>query len=189
MSVQRIATRYAKSLIDLASETNKLEEVKADMDTFKAALGSRDLYLLLKSPIVPAPKKSAALKAVFEGKLSELTMAFLNILVTKGRESYLPEIGHAFNEQYKEIKHITTLKITTAEKMDAKSLEAIKAEFLKSNQTDDNVEIETAVDPSLIGGFVVEFANKMYDASVKHKLDTLKKEFVGNVYKSQIVAR
>ena len=59
MSVTRIASRYAKSLIDLAVENNKLDRIKEDMDTFRSALESRDLYLMLKSPIVSAEKKNS----------------------------------------------------------------------------------------------------------------------------------
>jgi F-type H+-transporting ATPase subunit delta len=189
MSIQRIASRYAKSLIDLAQELNKLDEVKRDMDGFKKALESRDLYLLLKSPIVSSEKKTEIVKAIFDGKLGELTMNFILLLVKKGREPYLPEVVTEFLEQNKKLDHITTIKITTAEKVDAAALEAIKAEFLKSVNTDDNIEVETAIDASLIGGFVVEFGDRMYDASVKHKLAKLKKEFVGNVYTSQVKAR
>lgn len=189
MSVQRIASRYAKSLIDLSQELNKLDEVKKDMQTFAAALKSRDLYLLLKSPIVKSEKKAEIIKAIFDGKLGELTMNFILLLVKKGREPYLPEVGHEFLEQNKKLDHITTIKITTAKEVDDAAIEAIRAEFLKSVNTDDNVEVITAVDSNLIGGFVVEFGDRLYDASVKHKLDTLKKEFVGNVYTSQVKAR
>jgi len=189
MSVQRIASRYSKSLITLAQEMNKLDEVKEDMKTFAAALESRDLYLLFKSPIVKAQKKAEIVKAVFDGKLSELTMNFILLLVKKGREPYFPEVVYEFLEQNKTLDHITTIKITTAEKVNDEALEAIKAEFLKSVNTDDNIEVETAIDAELIGGFVVEFGDRLYDASVRHKLASLKKEFVGNVYTSQVKAR
>ena len=92
-------------------------------------------------------------------------------------------------EQNKTIDHVTTIKITTAEQVDQAALDAIKAAFLKSVNTDDNIEVESAVNPELIGGFVVEFGDRLYDASVKHKLGILKKEFVGNAYTSRVKAR
>lgn len=189
MSVQRIASRYAKSLIDLAQELNKLEEVKGDMAGFEKALESRDLYLLFKSPIVSSAKKAEIVKAIFGGKLGELTMNFILLLVKKGREPYFPEVVNEFLEQNKTIDQVTTIKITTAEKVDDKVLEAIKVEFLKSVNTDNNIEVKTAINPDLIGGFVVEFGDRLYDASVRHKLQNLKKEFVGNVYTSHVKAR
>ena len=71
----------------------------------------------------------------------------------------------------------------------ADALNAIKAALQSSSNTDQTVEIATEIDPDLIGGFVIEFGDRLYDASVKHKLDLLKKEFVGNLYTSQIMAR
>jgi len=65
-------------------------------------------------------------------------------------------------------------------------LESIKAQLKGSSQTAANVEIETAVNPDLIGGFVIEFADKLYDASVAHKLSKLKKEFTGNQYEKKM---
>lgn len=189
MSVQRIASRYAKSVIDLAKETNKMDELKQDMDVLGKALESRDLFLLLKSPIVKSDKKAEIMKAVFEGKLNPLMMGFVNLLVAKGREPHLPEVVAEFQAQHKKLNNITTMTITTAEKLDESAINSIKEEFLKSSATDKKIEVVTDVDANLIGGFIVRFGDKLYDASVRRKLDNMKKEFMGNSYTSQIVAR
>lgn len=180
MSVERIASRYAKSLLDLAVERNELEVIHGDIQGFDKATDNRDLYLLLKSPIINPDKKKQILKSIFEGKVSEMVMSFINIVVNKGREALLPEIADEFLKQYKQYNHISTIKVTSAAPLTEASLEGIKKKFLASDETDDKIEIETAVDPSLIGGFVVEFEDKLYDASVSHKLDMLKKEFLKN---------
>ena len=82
MSVQKIAGRYAKSLIDLAIEQNKMDKIKEDVATFKSATENRDFYLLMKSPIVNAAKKQSIIKALFEDKIDELLrqniVSFLN---------------------------------------------------------------------------------------------------------------
>ncbi|MBK9335663.1 MAG: F0F1 ATP synthase subunit delta [Lewinellaceae bacterium] len=83
MSVTRIATRYAKSLLELAIDQNSVEPVHADMDTLRSAAKNRDLYLLLKSPIVHGDKKIAVLHALLESKINPLTMAYLDLLVKK----------------------------------------------------------------------------------------------------------
>ncbi|MEL6660810.1 MAG: ATP synthase F1 subunit delta [Bacteroidota bacterium] len=175
MSVQRIAGRYAKSLIDLAQENSKLERVLEDVTSFKNASTNRDFYLLMKSPIVKPSKKQSILDALFKDKYDELTMAFLNILVKKGREAYLPEIADAFIAQYKEIKQISTVKVTTAKPMDAATLKSLETKLAASDATYSQVEIETEVDPELIGGFVLEIGGKIYDASVVQKLEDLKR--------------
>lgn len=177
MSVQRIAGRYAKSLIDLSLEQNKLERIVEDVKSFKQVSQNREFYMLVKSPIVQASKKQAIVKALFDGKYDELTMSFLQLLIQKGRESYLPEIANEFIAQYKSIKHITTVKITTAKPMGAAAIEALRKQLEASSQTDASVEIETAVDPDLIGGFVLEFDGKIYDSSVAQKLDELRRQF------------
>ena len=188
MSVHRIASRYAKSLIELAIDQKKLEVVTEDVRLFQKLVKNRDLYLLLKSPIVHADKKKQILKLIFESKLDELFMAFLNILVSKGREAYLPEIAEEYVLQYKQVKHISTVKLTTASPLTKELQKAIHEKLEASKATDEHVELVSAVDPALIGGFVVEFEDKIYDASVKHKLDRLRKEFRENFYISKIVS-
>ncbi len=179
MSVIRIASRYAKSLLDLAVEQNKVERVLEDIQAFRKAVEVRDLYLMLKSPIVNLDKKGTVLKTLFEGKFDELTMAFLNLIVSKGRESFLPEIANTFVEQYRALKNIATVKLTTATPWNDASIEALRKK-LEGNTTTGEVEIVSAVDPKIIGGFVLEFEDKLYDASVAHQLESLRKEFSKN---------
>lgn len=178
MSIARIAGRYAKSLLELAQETNKLDQVKSDMTAFGEAVQLRDFYTLLKSPIINTGKKRSIIKEIFGGKLDELTMSFLNIILTKGREAYLPEIAEAFEDQYKKLKGVTSVKLTTATQLSDELVQKIKANLESSSSTDQSVEIETAVDPDLIGGFVFEFGDRLYDASVAHRLEVLRKELV-----------
>jgi len=175
MSVIRIASRYAKSLLDLAKDQNAMDEVVSDMEGFSKMVENRDLYLLLKSPIINAGKKADVFNALFEGKVNKLTKAFFDISLRKGRERYLPEIATEFLNQYKKMKGISSVKLTTASPISNAALEAIKAKLLASDVTDSAVEIETSVDESLIGGFVVEIGDKLIDASVSHKLAQLAK--------------
>ena len=180
MSVIRIASRYAKSLIDLASERGQLEEVLGDIKSFQKATENRDLYLMLKSPIINTSKKQHVFDALFEGKQTELTTAFFKIILTKGREMYLPEIADEFIAQYKQLKHISTVTLVTATTLGAESVSKIKQKLVASEAADDHVELLTKVDPDILGGFVLDFGDRLYDASVAHKLDQLKKEFAKN---------
>ena len=186
MSVQRIASRYAKSLLELAQEQNKLEAVTGDMENFKALLEERDLYLLLKSPVVGTEKKRQIFKTLFEGKFDKLTSAFLDILAVKVRESYMPEIVNEYLAQYKRLKNISTVTITSTTELDEKTLEAIKAKLLDNDTTDKKLEIISIVDPDLIGGFILEFDDKIYDASLSTKLEGLRRQFKDNLYISQV---
>ncbi|MDF1698234.1 MAG: ATP synthase F1 subunit delta [Saprospiraceae bacterium] len=182
MSVIRIASRYAKSLLDLAQDQNVMTEVVSDMEGFSKMVENRDLYLLLKSPIIKAGKKAQIFDALFEGKVNKLTKAFLDITLRKGRERYLPEIATEFMAQYKRMKGISSVQLITATPISDASLSKLKAKLLESDATDSSVEIETSVDASLIGGFIVKIGDKQIDASVSHKLDQMAKSLSSNDY-------
>lgn len=180
MSVSKISSRYAKSLIDLSLERNELEVVKDDIVYFIEAIKNRDLFLLLKSPIINTTKKISIFKALFDGKMSKTTLAFFDITIKKGREMYLPEISKDFLGQYKFLHKISTVTITTASPLTEGALADIKSKLLSSDVTMDKLDIISKIDPNIIGGFVIEVGDKLYDASILHQLDLLKKEFVGS---------
>jgi F-type H+-transporting ATPase subunit delta len=187
MSVSsRVSGRYAKSLIDLAIERGKLQSVVGDIEALKDATKNRDLYLMLKSPIINADKKQSIMKLLFAERFEDITMGFINICITKGREGLLPEIATELLAEYKRMQGITSIKVTTATPLSIEALENLKAKLLASTTTAQSVEIEMVVDPKIIGGYVVEFGDKLYDASISSKLSDLKKEFSGNLYESKI---
>lgn len=182
MAGERVAVRYAKSLIDLGREQGILDTLHADMVSLKESLSNRDLHLLVKSPIIKADKKISIFKKLFGDSYNKVTMAFFEIIMKKGREKILPEITTAFINQYKTLKSITAVKLTTATPLGDGALEEIKKALLGSSETDKAVEIDTEIDPKLIGGFVVEMGDKLYDASVAYKLDKIKRKFADNKY-------
>lgn len=189
MSATKLASRYAKSLIDLAKEQGVLAAVHSDMEAFKAAVTNKDLRMLLKSPIISVAKKQQVIKAIFGDKFSQLTILFIDLICTKSREEYLPEIADEFMHQYRAFKGISSVKITAAADLDAAAIAAIKAKLISSKAVSQDVEITTAVKPELIGGFVLEFDGQQYDASVARQLYLLKDRFDDNEYISQITAR
>lgn len=189
MSIKRVASRYAKALVELAQEQNKLEQVKEDMETFRGLLKNRDFELMLKSPVIPNPKKKAILNQLLEDKTDNLSMQFFQILINKEREDVIPEIIPEFMELYREVMHISRLKITSAQPLSEEVVQDIIENLQKSRLIEEHVEVETAVDPELIGGFVLEFDDNLYDASVSNQLTGLKREFEENLYRSLVAAR
>ncbi|GLR18011.1 ATP synthase F1 subunit delta [Portibacter lacus] len=182
MSVIKVASRYAKSLLDLAKEQNNVEQVLGDIQSFKQAMENRELLLLTKSPIVSLSKKQAIFDQIFKGNFDKLTMSFFDIILRKGREAYLPEIATAFIDQYNRLKGISKVHITTATPLTEQALEAIRTKLIASDITDESIEFSTNVDPSIIGGLVIKIGDKLYDASVQRKLNELKKDFSENKY-------
>lgn len=180
MSIKKIAGRYAKSLIDLAIEKNILEATMEDMKTLQAMCKHRDLFLMLKSPIVNVDRKKGVFKALFDPHFSEISKAFVNLVLVKGREELLPEIADEFLEQYKTYKGITKVTVTTATPLDEASLSVIKKKLLDSSITAKELEVEQKIDPAILGGFVIEVGDKLFDNSIAYKLSKLSKQFVVN---------
>ncbi len=181
MSVIRIASRYAKSLIDLAQEQGKLDRIVEDIKYFQAVCKENgEFFRLLKSPIINGTKKANIFTAIFGERFDEMTKNFLDITVRKGRESNLPEIANEFMEQYRQLNKTTVVKLTTAAKLSEAAVEGIRKKLAGSSATAANIEITTAVNPDLIGGFVIEFEDKLFDSSVAHQLEQLRKEFSKN---------
>ena len=93
LASKRVESRYAKALLGFASERNELDLVESELRMISSLVdASREFELLLTSPVVKPNKKKAILKAIFNDTLSEPTIGFINILLTKGSESLLPTI-------------------------------------------------------------------------------------------------
>lgn len=185
MQNPRLASRYAKSLIDLAIEKGQLEQVYADMQWLQSACkSSRDFVNLLRSPIIKGDAKNKIVSAVAGGNVGELTKAFTSLLISKGREGNLPEIIPAFIASYKQHKNIQTVKLTTASAVSDNLKNEIVAQIKKSGGFE-NVELEQKVDESLIGGFVLQVGDKLVDASIAYDLRHIARQFENNdfVYK------
>ena len=176
----RLASRYAKSLLDLSIEKGQLEAVYADMQWLNAVCrSSRDFVSMLRSPVISSDKKDKIAEAVTAGKISAITAGFNRLLISKHRESFLPEITTAFIQQYKTYKKIYTVKLTTA----APVSEALKNAIIEQvKKTSDmvNIELDTAVDEQLIGGFVLQAGDKMVDASIAYDLRQVARQFENN---------
>jgi F-type H+-transporting ATPase subunit delta len=182
----RLAGRYAKSLIDLAGERNKLEDAYKDMQYIQAVCkASREFVVLLKSPVIHSEKKNSALTAVTQGKISELTAAFNKLLISKNREFYLPEIADAFIDQYNAIKGIHRVKLTTAAPVSDEVKKSVVSRITKEISVE-HIELESVVKEEIIGGFILEFDNNLVDASIQRDLRDLKAQFEKNIYVQQI---
>jgi F-type H+-transporting ATPase subunit delta len=179
MSINTIASRYAKSLLDLAIEQKNLDKVVEDIKGFSEVIKNRDVSLLLKSPIVNTEKKIDVFRALFSKDMDKLTMSFIEIITKKSRERYLPEIAKTFLKFYQDYTKTSKVVITTASQMSEDEMNKIKSKLAESHITLDNLEIEVKIDESIIGGFIIEVGDNLYDASVAYKLEQLKKEFSG----------
>jgi len=180
MPSPRIAARYAKSLIDLSLEQNQLEAVYADMKWLQdVCKQNRDFVNMLRSPIIKADAKQKIVGAITEKNIGSLTAAFNKLVIAKGRESILPEIASAFIEAYKQHKGIHTLFLTTAAPISEATRQAL-VDQVKKSAGFQQVELHEKVDPSLIGGFMLQVGDKLVDASIAYDLRNIAKQFESN---------
>ena len=181
MEGTRVASRYAKSFIDLTMEQGVLEQAYADMkcivDLCKA---NHEFVIFLKSPIIKTDKKQAVLTEVFGAKLNKVTSSYIKLITSKKREIYLSEIATEFVNQYKEKKKILTAVVTTASGIDDVTRKKI-IEVVKGIGNSD-VVIEEKINKDIIGGFIIRVGDKQMDASIARKLNSLKRTFKENPF-------
>ena len=164
-----VASRYAKSLLDLAVEKGQLDVVYNDMLQIQSLCKEcKELTLFLNSPIINSEKKVSTLKMVFDGKVSVMTSSFISLITVKHRESIIPQIASSFVELYKNHKNILTAIVTSATKL--KVLELVKT------QLNGEIELQEKIDSTIIGGFILKIGDKQMDKSVSRQLANLKKE-------------
>ncbi|HJP64540.1 MAG TPA: ATP synthase F1 subunit delta [Mucilaginibacter sp.] len=176
MSELTVATRYAKSLIDLAQDEKALEEIRKDMELFTQTLrANSQLQAVLANPIVAHDKKIKILEAIFGGKVHKVTDSFFKIMINKSRSQVLYETAKEFINQYNVIKNITRAYVTSATPLSEENKKQITAELMAA--TGGTIELHTKVDHKLIGGFVLKIGDLQVDTSLSTSLKKLKSDF------------
>ena len=176
MSEIQVASRYAKSLIDLAQEQNALEPVKNDVLMFIETLRNNStLQAVLKNPIISPDKKNKILVELFSSRVHPVILAFFKIVVNKGRSEILYVTAKEFINEYNLRKNIVKATITSAAPLSEQNRRQVE-EVVKES-TKGEVILTAIVDPKLIGGFILNVGDKQFDTSISGKLHDLKKQF------------
>ncbi len=178
MVEDRIGHRYAKSLYGLSAERNITEEVREDILVLSETIsGSRDLKNLLNSPLVASSKKQAILDKIFGGALkTDILKHLIEIIVRKGRESYLPNMITAYLEIYDQEHKILRGTLSSAVPLSDQAVQEIKAKM--EGQTGQTFALKMEIDPSLIGGFTLRVGDQLFDGSVAGSVRRVKREFI-----------
>lgn len=172
MKGTKAASRYAKALLELAIEHNKLDQVSADMQTLSAAnRETKEFQLFLDSPVINAEKKNSIFRELF-GQFDKVTIMFMELITKNGREAILPEIAASYEAQLKAHQGIVPVTLVSAKALD----QATKKTILDKVQASVNgkIELEEQIDESLLGGFIVRMGDNRIDASVANQLKNLK---------------
>jgi F-type H+-transporting ATPase subunit delta len=172
--VSGMAGRYATALFDLASETNAIDAVKADLDRFDAMVAdSADLTRLVRSPVFSADEQVRALTAVLDrAGIGGLAAKFLKLVTGNRRLFAVRDMIRGFRELVASHKGELTAEVTVAEQLKDEHLEALRTAL--QSVSGKNVDLDIKIDPAIIGGLVVKLGSRMVDTSLRTKLNAIK---------------
>ena len=169
-----VASRYAKSLLELSIEKNILDKVNNDMvQLSEICAESEDLVSVLNNPTINAVKKGEIFTAIFNGKIESVSLDFIQLITKNSRETLLPVIAQNFTKLYKAHNNILDVELISAVALDdaakSKILDKVKAKFDGAS-----IQLTEKIDESILGGFIVKIGDKQIDASIASQLTNLK---------------
>lgn len=169
-----VGERYAQALFDLADETGALEAVRADLKSLRAAWGeSADLRRLATSPVIAADDQHKGLVAIADkAKFNKTTRNFLGLLAQNGRARDLTAVIAGFEALYAKKTGIVAAEVVTAQALSAAQMKSIQSALRGALGKDP--ELTARVDPAILGGLKVKVGSKLFDASLKTRLDQMK---------------
>lgn len=181
MSYSKITLRYAAAFFDLAEENKILVKTSSDMALLKSICHSnRDFVNMLQNPVISAERKKKAIHQIFNASFQTLTLRFIDLMIRKRREKYLPSIADAFDDLYKESLGIKTAYVASAIALEEKEKTPVLAILKKI--TDKKIDLIESVNEKLIGGFVINIDDYQIDQSLANKVKELKKDFEKNLF-------
>jgi F-type H+-transporting ATPase subunit delta len=181
MAASKVAIRYASSFLDSSIEKNILDKVSKDFEFVHDTLSkNKELIRFIKSPVVKNETKQSVLSEIFQSKIDKESLQYLLFVATKGRENILIEILEKFFEIRDEHLRIARINVTTSFEFTQEQKNQIEQQFEKL--LNKKVYMTYSDDNNLVGGFVARVGDTIYDASIIHQLELLKKQFLlGNI--------
>lgn len=169
-----VASRYAQALFDLARDRDRIGAVEADLVALdQARTESRDLQRLLASPAFDAEQKGRGLSAIAEkGAFDDVTRRFLQVLAANRRAGDLADVVRAYRRLSAKHRGVVSAEVVSATPLADAQRDQIASALRQALGRDP--EITTRVDPSILGGLRVRVGSRLFDASLKSRLDHLK---------------
>jgi F-type H+-transporting ATPase subunit delta len=172
--MEEIARVYARSLFEVAREQDKLEVIREQLGEFADALaGSHELQVFFFSPYFSTEEKKDGLHRTVEGA-DETLSNFLELLLENHRMPVAFRVRREFDRLWEEANDLLPVQITSAVALDESVSRRIGDEI--GRQTGKQVELTSTVDPDVIGGIVLRVGNSILDASIRNRLETLRKQ-------------
>ncbi len=171
--MEHIARVYADALFGVAKEKGKLDVIREQLGQFADALAdNREMQLFFFSPYFSSTEKGDGLKKAIAGAEPEL-VNFLELLIEKHRMPVLFRIRRQFDSLWDKENKRLGVTVTSAVELDPEVAKRIGSEI--EEQTGNEVELESRVDPDILGGLIVQVGNMVLDTSIKNRLEKLRK--------------
>ncbi len=168
-----VARRYAEAFFSIARETNKIDEYQVELEKIVKAIEEIDsLKVYLSHFLIPAKEKKEVVKKIFAGQVSDITLNFLQMVIDKRREAYLGLICKEYGEMADESRNIKKAELISAREVPDNEVKALADKL--SASTGKKVQLQTTIDPTLIGGIKIRIGDQIIDGSVAKKLQMLK---------------
>lgn len=175
MLTSKVAKRYAQGLLDFTQESGNTESVFGEMrDVVKIMSESKELVQFLNTPFIDARKKDAVALEIFKD-FSPVSKNIIRLVIKQGREAQLKNIAQEFINKVEDIKGTQRISLVTATKLSEQNIQKIIADSNMVNVS--NYDLETIIKPEILGGYILRVGDQQIDASVKTKLNNIKKEF------------
>ena len=172
--MEEIAQVYARALFEVASEQDQLDVVRQQLDEFAAALHeNRELAVFFFSPYFSAEEKKDGLHKAVEGA-EPAFMNFLEALIERHRMPAIFRIRTDFGVLYDKTNKLLPVTVTSAIELDAETIESLGKRI--GEQTGNEIELTSKVDPEILGGIVLRVGNFIMDASIRTRLEQLRRE-------------
>ncbi len=182
MNDSKISVRYSRALFQSALEKKILDKVNQDMILITEICKVPETKEFLQSPVIVPSKKIDIFHKILGENVEKITLSLIDLVVKNGRESFLPAIARVFINETMKYKGITKSVLTTATGVDEKVKKQISV--LISDLFRTKAELEEVIDPEIIGGFILRVDDNYIDASVRTKLNKIKKELMRSVIPS-----
>jgi F-type H+-transporting ATPase subunit delta len=177
MAEQKVSARYALSLLDSAIQKDLLDAVSNDIEFISSVLKQNpNLLRMLENPVVKTEMKSSILEEIFKNKVNSETMEFVLFVVKKKREEILSSILEKFKELRDLKLGFVNVNVLVASEFSDSQRNELQNKL--QNVLKKKVRMSYKVDEKILGGFIVQAGDTVFNASVKHQLDLLKKHFV-----------
>ena len=172
--MEEIAEVYARALFQVAQEHKILDRLREQLGEFAEAMSSeRELQVYFFSPYFSSQEKKDGIARVVTGA-DERFLSFLELLAEKHRMPAIFRIRRRFDEMWAEENRLLEASVTSAVELDKKTITGIGKRI--EEQTGRRVELESRVDPDLLGGLVIHVGNTVMDASVRRRLERLRRQ-------------